>query len=103
MLDNERCILCSRCVRFTREISKSGALGIKQRGDHSLVRAVDALLKALTSLDLGAVLGAVTGLLGPVLGVVTGLLQPVLGLVTGLLGGLLGGLPASTLPAIPAA
>jgi NADH-quinone oxidoreductase subunit G len=41
VLDNERCILCSRCVRFTREISKSGALGIKQRGDHSLVRAVE--------------------------------------------------------------
>jgi NADH-quinone oxidoreductase subunit G len=41
VLDNERCILCSRCVRFTREISKSGALGIKERGDHSLVRAVE--------------------------------------------------------------
>ncbi len=40
VLDNERCILCSRCVRFTREISKSNALGIKHRGDHSLVRAV---------------------------------------------------------------
>jgi NADH-quinone oxidoreductase subunit G len=38
-LDNERCILCSRCVRFTREISKSNALGIVQRGDVSLVRA----------------------------------------------------------------
>jgi NADH-quinone oxidoreductase subunit G len=37
-LDNERCILCSRCVRFTREISKSRALGIENRGDHSLVR-----------------------------------------------------------------
>jgi NADH-quinone oxidoreductase subunit G len=39
VLDNERCILCSRCVRFTREISKSGAIGIKDRGDTSLVRA----------------------------------------------------------------
>ena len=39
VLDNERCILCSRCVRFTREISKSNALGITQRGDSSLVRA----------------------------------------------------------------
>jgi NADH-quinone oxidoreductase subunit G len=39
ILDNERCILCSRCVRFTREISKSNALGITQRGDTSLVRA----------------------------------------------------------------
>jgi NADH-quinone oxidoreductase subunit G len=41
VLDNERCILCSRCVRFTAEISKSHALGIQQRGDHSLVRAVE--------------------------------------------------------------
>ena len=39
VLDNERCILCTRCVRFTREISKSNALGVKQRGDESLVRA----------------------------------------------------------------
>jgi len=36
-LDNERCILCSRCVRFTREISKSNALGIVERGAHSFV------------------------------------------------------------------
>jgi len=41
LLDNERCILCSRCVRFTREVSKSNALGIKNRGDVSLVRAAD--------------------------------------------------------------
>ena len=41
VLDNERCILCSRCVRFTREISKSHALGIKHRGDESLVRAAE--------------------------------------------------------------
>ena len=41
VLDNERCILCSRCVRFTREVSKSNGLGIQQRGDHSLIRAVE--------------------------------------------------------------
>ncbi len=41
LLDNERCILCSRCVRFTREVSKSHALGIQNRGDHSLVRPVE--------------------------------------------------------------
>jgi len=41
VLDNERCILCSRCVRFTHEVSKTHALGIVQRGDHSLVRAVE--------------------------------------------------------------
>ena len=38
-LDNERCILCSRCVRFTREISGSNALGIIERGTHSYVEA----------------------------------------------------------------
>jgi len=41
VLDNERCILCSRCVRFTREVSKSNALGITRRGDASLVRAAE--------------------------------------------------------------
>ncbi len=38
VLDNERCIVCSRCVRFTREISKSNGLGIEHRGDGTLVR-----------------------------------------------------------------
>jgi len=38
-LDNERCILCSRCVRFTREISGTNALGIVERGNHSYVEA----------------------------------------------------------------
>ena len=28
MLDQERCILCSRCVRFTNEITKTGEFGI---------------------------------------------------------------------------
>lgn len=41
LLDNERCITCGRCVRFTQEISKSNALGIIKRGDQSLVRRVD--------------------------------------------------------------
>ncbi|MBI3088320.1 MAG: molybdopterin-dependent oxidoreductase [Candidatus Omnitrophica bacterium] len=35
MLDMERCILCSRCVRFCDEITKTGELGIFNRGDHS--------------------------------------------------------------------
>ena len=35
ILDSERCILCSRCVRFTDEISKTHELGIVNRGDHS--------------------------------------------------------------------
>ena len=37
-LDNERCILCTRCVRFTHEVSKSKSLGVVQRGDTSLIR-----------------------------------------------------------------
>jgi NADH-quinone oxidoreductase subunit G len=41
VLDNERCILCTRCVRFTREVSKSNALGVQNRGDHSLIRPVE--------------------------------------------------------------
>jgi NADH-quinone oxidoreductase subunit G len=35
MLDAERCILCSRCVRFCDEITKTSELGIVNRGDHS--------------------------------------------------------------------
>jgi NADH-quinone oxidoreductase subunit G len=35
MLDAERCILCSRCVRFCDEITHTGELGIFNRGDHS--------------------------------------------------------------------
>jgi NADH-quinone oxidoreductase subunit G len=41
VLDNERCIQCTRCVRFTAEISKSHGLGMQNRGDHSLVRAAE--------------------------------------------------------------
>ena len=35
MLDQERCILCSRCVRFTDEITRTGEFGIFHRGDHA--------------------------------------------------------------------
>jgi NADH-quinone oxidoreductase subunit G len=34
MLDTERCIMCSRCVRFCAEIAKSPQLTFTQRGDH---------------------------------------------------------------------
>ncbi|MBI4669819.1 MAG: (2Fe-2S)-binding protein [Elusimicrobia bacterium] len=37
MLDQERCILCSRCVRFTDEITKTGEFGIFNRGNRSEV------------------------------------------------------------------
>ena len=35
MLDQERCILCTRCVRFTAEISRTGELGVHERGHRS--------------------------------------------------------------------
>jgi len=35
VLDQERCILCRRCVRFCREIPKTGELAVFNRGDHS--------------------------------------------------------------------
>jgi len=41
VLDSERCILCTRCVRFTEEVSQSHELGIFQRGDRSELRTYD--------------------------------------------------------------
>nr|CAX68925.1 NADH dehydrogenase I, G subunit (75 kDa) [uncultured bacterium] len=35
VLDSERCILCSRCVRFCDEVTHTGEFGIFNRGDHS--------------------------------------------------------------------
>ncbi|MSU24320.1 MAG: 2Fe-2S iron-sulfur cluster binding domain-containing protein [Opitutus sp.] len=35
MLDDERCILCSRCIRFSKEIAKDDVLGFIDRGSHS--------------------------------------------------------------------
>lgn len=35
VLDTERCILCSRCVRFTEEVTKTNELGIFNRGDRA--------------------------------------------------------------------
>lgn len=35
VLDDERCILCSRCIRFTRDIAGDDALGFTERGSHS--------------------------------------------------------------------
>ena len=34
-LDDERCILCSRCVRFSKEIAKDDVLGFTDRGSYS--------------------------------------------------------------------
>ncbi len=41
VLDSERCILCSRCVRFTDEVSKTNELGIFNRGDRSEIGTFD--------------------------------------------------------------
>ena len=35
MLDDERCILCSRCVRFSKEIARDDVLGFIERGSYS--------------------------------------------------------------------
>ena len=37
VLDTERCILCSLCVRFEEEVTKTSALGIFDRGDRSII------------------------------------------------------------------
>lgn len=37
ILDQERCVLCSRCIRFTDEVSKSHELGIFNKGTWSEV------------------------------------------------------------------
>jgi len=37
VFDQERCILCRRCVRFCREVPKTGELGVFNRGDESLL------------------------------------------------------------------
>ena len=37
MLDDERCILCTRCIRFTRDIVGDDALGIVNRGSYNSI------------------------------------------------------------------
>ena len=34
-LNQDRCIMCTRCVRFTREISQTGELQVTNRGNHA--------------------------------------------------------------------
>jgi NADH-quinone oxidoreductase subunit G len=43
MLDAERCILCSRCVRFTDEVTVTHEMGIVNRGDHAEITANESL------------------------------------------------------------
>ena len=39
VLDDERCILCTRCIRFTRDVVNDDALGIVSRGSYSTLTA----------------------------------------------------------------
>jgi NADH-quinone oxidoreductase subunit G len=38
-LDDERCILCSRCIRFMKEVAKDDVLGFAGRGSHTYLTA----------------------------------------------------------------
>src|SRR5438270_209228 len=38
-LDDERCILCSRCIRFCNEIANDDVLGFVDRGSHTVLTA----------------------------------------------------------------
>jgi len=48
ILDRERCILCTRCVRFLREVTKTQELGVFNRGIKS---EIDIPVGAITDLD----------------------------------------------------
>jgi NADH-quinone oxidoreductase subunit G len=37
VLDQERCILCTRCIRFMREIAEAPQLGVAERGNESFI------------------------------------------------------------------
>ncbi len=41
--DQERCVLCRRCVRFTREITKTQELGVFERGIHAEISILEDL------------------------------------------------------------
>ncbi|MCJ7580252.1 MAG: 2Fe-2S iron-sulfur cluster-binding protein [Candidatus Aminicenantes bacterium] len=39
--DQERCVLCRRCVRFTREVTKTQELGVFERGIHAEINILE--------------------------------------------------------------
>ena len=41
VFDGERCIKCTRCVRFCQEITKTNELAVINRGDHSTISLFD--------------------------------------------------------------
>jgi NADH-quinone oxidoreductase subunit G len=51
-LDDERCILCSRCIRFMKEVAHDDVLGFVSRGSHTYLTAYpDRLLDSNYSLN----------------------------------------------------
>jgi NADH-quinone oxidoreductase subunit G len=51
-LDDERCILCSRCIRFMKEVAHDDVLGFVSRGSHTYLTAhPDRLLDSNYSLN----------------------------------------------------
>ncbi|HEY6840201.1 MAG TPA: molybdopterin-dependent oxidoreductase, partial [Chthoniobacterales bacterium] len=51
-LDDERCILCSRCIRFMKEVAHDDVLGFVSRGSHSyLIAHPDRTLDSNYSLN----------------------------------------------------
>ena len=43
LLDAERCVLCTRCIRFTRDIAHDDALGIINRGSYNTIATYPGL------------------------------------------------------------
>ncbi len=43
VLDDERCILCTRCVRFAKDIAGDDALGIVNRGSYNTIAAAPGM------------------------------------------------------------
>jgi NADH-quinone oxidoreductase subunit G len=41
--DQERCVLCRRCVRFLKEVTGTNELGVFERGNHTEVNILDEL------------------------------------------------------------
>ncbi len=37
MLDSERCVMCTRCVRFCEEVTGTNELGMRERGSHNVL------------------------------------------------------------------
>ena len=63
VLDDERCVLCSRCIRFCDEITKTGELCFVNRGDHQTLTTFPGMkldnLYSLNTVDICPV-GALT-------------------------------------------